>query len=60
MASDAKQATVGGAGDRHGSADRRGSIVVDQALASEEDAAVLAKMGWVVACPQLLSLLTSV
>lgn len=43
---------------RNGSADRRASLVVDPKLATEEDAAVLAKMGeiWIVARSGLLML----
>ena len=37
---------VGDDSSNQGSGERRGSIIVDNALASEEDAAVLAKMGY--------------
>lgn len=42
---DSKAADVTTATEAHGEDGRRGSLVVDHNLASEEDAAVLAKMG---------------
>jgi hypothetical protein len=47
VAMDSKMARDNGADPEAPPSERRGSLVVDPNLASEEDAAVLAKMGYV-------------